>query len=124
MGWWYWLDVKEILLDHETLNALGLAQTSDNRRCELHWIHLNSLEIKRFGHLEPPLFLHNAITPVQMATAFTQNSPSNHRAFMISQTNQMQSIPSPRAYRRMFSKMAHKVARAAHSVLHLLQSAP
>jgi hypothetical protein len=27
MGRWYWLDVKEILLDHETLNALGLAQS-------------------------------------------------------------------------------------------------
>jgi hypothetical protein len=31
MGWWYWLDVKEILLDHETLNALGLAQPLANR---------------------------------------------------------------------------------------------
>jgi hypothetical protein len=31
MGWWYWLDVKEILLDHETLNGSRIGFISDNR---------------------------------------------------------------------------------------------
>jgi hypothetical protein len=56
MGWWYWLDVKEILLDHETLNAFGLAQ-SLTIEMWVHWIHLNNLEIKCIGRLEPALFL-------------------------------------------------------------------
>jgi hypothetical protein len=50
MGWRYWLDVKEILLDHETLNALGLAQPLAIEMW-VHWIHLNSLEIKRLWPL-------------------------------------------------------------------------
>jgi hypothetical protein len=79
MGWWYWLDVKEILLDHETLNALGLAQ-SLTIEMWVHWIHLNNLEIKCIGRLEPALFC-NATTP---AIAFPPNSPSSHRSSMIS----------------------------------------
>ena len=78
MGWWYWLDVKEILLDHETLNALGLAQ-SLTIEMWVHWIHLNNLEKNALAAWSRRCSC-NVTTP---AIAFPPNSPSSHRSSVI-----------------------------------------
>jgi hypothetical protein len=80
------------------LERSRIGSTSDNRDVST----LDTFEQPRnktLWSLEAAAVPAQCYHPVQMTTAFIQNSPSNHRASVISQTNQMQNTPSPRAYR-------------------------